>query len=107
MSENDPIVILSTCPNWATAEKLAKTLVENGICACANIIPGLTSIYRWKGEICRDNEIFLIIKTIRRLYPEVEKTIKLNHPYEVPEIVVLPIVEGSEEYISWLKACGK
>jgi periplasmic divalent cation tolerance protein len=107
MSKGEFLIVLCTCPNPEVAEKLARTLVEKELSACVNIIPSLTSIYRWQGEICQEQEVLLIIKTVKHLFPELEETIKRKHPYEVPEIIAIPVAEGSEAYLSWLKALGK
>jgi periplasmic divalent cation tolerance protein len=108
MIENkDAIIIFSTCPDKNSAEKIAKELVENELAACVNMIEGLTSIYRWQGQICRDQELLLIIKTTSSKLNELETKIKALHPYQLPEIIALPINMGSKEYLNWLKSQGK
>ena len=81
---------------------IAENLVSGGYAACVNIIPGLTSMYRWKGDICRDDELLLIIKSRKRLFDDICSRIKELHPYEVPEILSFDISGGSESYLQWL-----
>lgn len=99
----DAIIILCTVPNQEVAENIANMLVEHKIAACINIVPNLISIYIWKGEICRDQELLCIIKTRAELFEKVERTIKDIHPYEVPEIIALPIIKGHAPYLSWIR----
>ncbi len=95
-------VIFCTVPTRETAEKIADALVPSGLAACVNIIGGLLSIYAWKGEICRDEECLLIIKSRRGLFEKIRQKINELHPYEVPEIISLPIDEGHEPYLRWI-----
>ena len=95
------IVALTTCP-MKNSEELARTLVEERVCACVNIIPKLTSIYHWKGEIVVDNEALLIMKTKDTHTSALWEIVKANHPYEIPEYVVLPIQWGSQDYLDWI-----
>ncbi|MBP7734951.1 MAG: divalent-cation tolerance protein CutA [Spirochaetes bacterium] len=82
--------------------KIAGDLVSGGYAACVNIVPGLTSVYRWKGDICKDNELLLVIKSRGSLFDAISSRIKAMHPYEVPEIICYDITGGSEPYIQWL-----
>jgi periplasmic divalent cation tolerance protein len=82
--------------------KIADDLVSGEYAACVNLIPGLTSIYRWKGDICRDNELLLIIKSRKQLFDAISSRIKAIHPYEVPEIIYYDISGGNETYLRWL-----
>lgn len=96
------IVVLVTAASQEEASQIAGQLVEEKLAACANIIPGVRSIFSWRGEICDESEVLLIIKTTRKnLYLLVEMVEEI-HSYEVPEIIALPIVGGSEAYLSWL-----
>ncbi|MHA2352651.1 MAG: divalent-cation tolerance protein CutA [Candidatus Thorarchaeota archaeon] len=95
------VVALTTCP-MKISEELARTLVEKRACACVNIIPKVTSIYHWKDEIVVDNESLLIMKTEARHTESLWEIVKRNHPYEVPEYVVLPIEWGSRDYLDWI-----
>lgn len=96
------IVILSTAPDELTAEKLARGLIEQGLAACVNAIPSVKSFYRWRGKIEAEPEIQLIIKTRPEHFDDVEKWLKANHPYEVPEIIALPAARVSDEYLQWV-----
>jgi periplasmic divalent cation tolerance protein len=99
---SDVIVVFCTCPNRRVGEKIGRTLVEERLAACANVVPGLTSIYRWEGKICRDREVLLIVKTRRLKYTVLARRIKSLHPYSVPEILGIPIARGNSEYLSWV-----
>ncbi len=103
MSEILPMVVFVTVPNKETAEKIAKALVEARLAACVNIVDGLKSIYWWKEKIEEDNELLLIIKTRIEVFEELVLKIKELHPYTVPEIIGLPIIAGSKDYVDWLK----
>ena len=95
-------VVLVTCPDRATGEKIAGTLVEENLAACANLVDGVTSIYRWKGKIEHDAEVLLIIKTRRAHFSLLEARVKEMHPYEVPEIIVADIAAGNQPYLDWI-----
>ncbi|MFZ1641595.1 MAG: divalent-cation tolerance protein CutA [Candidatus Contendobacter sp.] len=97
-----PLIILCTCPDPATAERIAETVVGERLAACVNIVPGLTSIYRWEGQMQRDSELLLLIKTRQAVYPLLEARIRELHPYQVPEIVALSIRAGSAAYLDWI-----
>lgn len=99
--EEQLVVILCTVPDEATAERLARGLVEGRLAACVNAIPGLKSFYRWQGKIESDTEIQLLIKTRRERFDELAAWIRANHPYEVPEIVAIPAERVSEAYLAW------
>ncbi|MBC8519691.1 MAG: divalent-cation tolerance protein CutA [Gammaproteobacteria bacterium] len=98
----DTIVILTTCPNRATAESIARLLVERRYAACVNLIDAVQSVYRWKDEIESDEETLLIIKTTKTRYADIESTIQSNHPYDTPEVIALDIVSGANSYLSWV-----
>lgn len=100
---SDPCVILCTIDNAAGAEKVARHLVEGGLAACVNIIPGMTSIYRWENNICRDSECLMIIKATDDRFPALERAIRELHPYDVPEILRLPVSGGTEDYLNWVR----
>ena len=95
------IVVLCTAPDETTAHKLGKGLVEERLAACVNAISGVNSFYRWQGKIEVDTEIQLIIKTRRGRFDEVAEWLKANHPYDVPEIIALPVDKVSESYLKW------
>ena len=100
----DKIVVLSTCATEADAGRLARALVEKGLAACVNVVPGVGSFYRWNGKIESGAEFLLIIKTSRELFPALSAEMEKLHPYEVPELLALPVVAGSENYLNWLRS---
>ncbi|HNV45922.1 MAG TPA: divalent-cation tolerance protein CutA [Spirochaetota bacterium] len=99
---NEYTVIFCTVPNNDVANAIAEKVVGERLAACANIVPGLRSIYTWKGAVCRDDELLLVMKTKQSLFEELRAAILSAHPYEVPEIVALPIVAGHDAYLSWI-----
>jgi periplasmic divalent cation tolerance protein len=99
------IVTFCTCPDKTTAEKIARALVESQLAACVNIMPNLTSVYMWKGQIETDDEYLLVIKSSAQAYSTLETTIQRLHPYELPEIIALSIAQGLPEYINWIHSC--
>lgn len=98
----DKIVILSACESEEEAAKLARHLVEKRVAACVTIVPGARSFYRWQGELEDTPEWLLIIKSRRDLFAALRGEIGKIHSYEVPEMLALPVVEGSESYLAWL-----
>ncbi len=98
-------LILCTCPDRDTALRLAEALVEERLAACVNLLPGLTSVYRWEGRIQHDSEVLLLIKTVEARVEPLTDRLRLLHPYEVPEIIALPIVSGSSDYLNWVSEC--
>jgi periplasmic divalent cation tolerance protein len=98
----DKIVILSTCATEEEAERLARDLVEARLAACVNIVPRVRSFYRWKGAIEDAAECLLVIKSSRPLFDALRAALEKAHPYEVPEVVALPIVDGAPNYLNWL-----
>jgi len=97
------IVVLVTCGSEEDALKIAHSLVEEHLAACATIVSPVRSIYRWEGKIWDEKEWLLIIKTQKERFKELEKKVKSLHSYSVPEIIGLPIVEGSAPYLKWVK----
>jgi periplasmic divalent cation tolerance protein len=95
------VVILSTAPASESAA-MARALVDRGLVACVNVMP-VRSIYRWKGEFCDDQEHLLIAKTTRKKVDEVIAAIKALHPYEIPEIIVVPVIAGHAPYLEWVQ----
>ena len=102
---NDQIVVLMTAPNAGEATRIAEMLVERKLAACVQILPPMTSIYVWKGEVQRESEILLIAKSTGAKFDELESAVRAIHSYETPEIIALPIVAGSPSYLSWLLSC--
>jgi len=107
--ENMPeaIVVLVTCSSEEEAVKIANSLVEERLAACANIISPVRSIYRWEGKVWDEREWMLIMKTQKKKFKDLEKKVKSLHSYSVPEIIALPIVEGSVPYLKWLQEMTK
>lgn len=99
---DDCIVVLCTCPDGDTAARLARGLVEQELAACVNIIDSVRSIYRWRGETTEDREALLVIKAPAGRYERIEQAIVDSHPYELPEIIAVPIERGFERYLQWI-----
>ena len=99
-------VVLITCGGEEEAGRIATAVVEERLAACVNIVPGISSVYRWKGEICRDTEVLLVVKTRESALRKLEERVKELHSYDVAEVIALPILAGSKEYLDWVKdAC--
>ena len=96
------LIILCTCPADDTANRLAESLVREQLAACVNIAAPITSVYRWNGEINRDTEALLLIKSSAAAYPRLERRLREQHPYETPEIIALPVTRGLDDYLKWL-----
>jgi len=95
-------LVVTTCPDPAAAEALARPLVEGGLAACVTIVPGALSLYEWEGKVQREQECLLFIKTRSDRYKPVETTIRENHPYELPEVIAVPIEAGLPDYLAWI-----
>lgn len=95
------LVVLCTCPDDPAAERIARTVVSEGLAACVNRGP-FRSTYRWEGALHDEPEVLLVIKTSRARYAELEVRLKSLHPYQVAEIIALPIAAGSREYLAWM-----
>jgi periplasmic divalent cation tolerance protein len=105
--DNAYIIVLITTGNKQEAEKIAQHLLDAKLIACANIIGPVSSIFRWSGKVEKAEEYLMLMKSRRNLFEELSKTVKALHSYEVPEILVLPVVEGLEAYLKWLESCLK
>lgn len=103
-SSQEFIVVLCTVPDSETGARLGRGLVEQHLAACVNIIPGVRSLYSWEGEVKDDAEAQLLIKTRRARYDELAEHIRTHHPYSEPEIIALPIANGSASYLAWIAA---
>jgi periplasmic divalent cation tolerance protein len=102
----DKIVVLVTCGSAREARRIARALVEKRLAACGNILEvPVRSIYRWKGKVETAKEYLLVIKTSRKRFAALQAEVKRLHSYDVPEIIALPIVEGSPEYLKWISEC--
>lgn len=99
----EALVVYITAPNEEEAAKIAKALVEERLVGCVNIVRDIRSIYSWQGKLEDEKEVLMIVKTRLKLFNSLKARVKELHSYTVPEIIALPIVDGSEEYIKWLK----
>ena len=102
MKKTDRIIVLITAGSEEEAHKIAESLVKGKKAACVNIVPGVDSLFRWEGKIDSARESLLLVKTKASLFPEIVELVKRTHSYEVPEIIALPIIAGSEDYLKWL-----
>jgi periplasmic divalent cation tolerance protein len=98
----DKIVVLVTAASLRESTKIARQLVEAKLAACVNITQPIRSIYRWQGKMADEREFLLIIKSTRELFPEIKAAVSKIHSYQTPEIISLPIIDGSENYLQWL-----
>jgi len=95
-------VVFCTCPDQASAESIADMLVKNRLAACVNILPGITSIYQWQGKLEKSQELLLIVKSRSSVFDAVKNAILKLHPYELPEIISIPLLNGFSNYLSWI-----
>ena len=100
---SDAIVVLCTCPDNTSARQLAQTLLSEKLAACVNLIPQVTSLYYWQGKMEESQEVQLVIKSRRTLFGVLQQRIQTLHPYEVPEILAMPVLNGSPAYLQWLQ----
>ncbi|MEX0843250.1 MAG: divalent-cation tolerance protein CutA [Gemmatimonadota bacterium] len=104
---DDIHVVLVTAPDPETARLLVRRLVEARLVACGNVLPGVTSIYRWEGEVQEDSEVLVVLKAPARVLPALVRRVREEHPYDVPEVIALPVAGGLDAYLSWVVAeCG-
>lgn len=97
------IVVLITAPNEEAAARIGRALVETRLAGCVNIVKSMRSIYSWQGKIEDGHEVLMIVKTRKSLFEPLSKKVKELHSYTVPEILALPIVKGSDDYLGWLE----
>lgn len=102
MSAPEVVMVITNLPDRATAERIADTLVTDGVAACVNVLAECTSVYRWQGKLERASEVPMLIKTTRANYPKLEDVLRKLHPYEVPEIIALPVSAGWPDYLNWV-----
>jgi len=102
-SDERVVIALTTAPSAEVAERIGHSLVEERLAACANVVAGITSIYRWRGSMEREDEVLVILKTTRRGVPALERRVVELHPYEVPEVIVLPVDAGHAPYLAWVR----
>ncbi len=98
----EAMVVLITAPNEESAAELAKTLVNEGLLACANLVPRVRSIYRWQGKLCDEAETLLVCKTTRAALDRLKTRVASLHSYETPEVLALPVEAGAEKYLAWV-----
>jgi periplasmic divalent cation tolerance protein len=98
----DKIIVFSACSTLEEARRIARKLIENHLAACVNVMPGVRSFYRWKGMIEEGEECLLVIKSSRDLLDRLRLELEKAHTYEIPEVVAIPIVAGSPNYLNWL-----
>jgi periplasmic divalent cation tolerance protein len=98
------ILVLCTCPDEAVAIDIARVLVTEGLAACVNRLSPVTSVYQWDGRLCEAPEQLLLIKTTPARYEALEMRLKALHPYEIPEIIAVPVVASSSQYLAWMNA---
>jgi periplasmic divalent cation tolerance protein len=99
------VVVFITAPSLEVGQKLAHTLVEEKLAACVNLLPPVQSIYSWEGEIQTEEEILLVVKTRAELFESrLVPAVKALHPYQVPEVIALPVTSGSQSYLDWIRA---
>ncbi|OHC83907.1 MAG: cation tolerance protein CutA [Sideroxydans sp. RIFOXYB12_FULL_59_6] len=99
---SEVLLVITTLPDRATAERIAAALVTARVAACVNVLAECTSVYRWQGKIERAAEVPMLIKTTRAAYARLEETLRSMHPYDVPEIVAMPVTAGLPSYLDWV-----
>jgi periplasmic divalent cation tolerance protein len=103
MNDQDVLVVFVTAPDDVVAARLARTVVERGLAACVNRIPGVRSVYAWEGEIHDDAEVLLVMKTTAGRLADLVSQVVKEHPYACPEVVALPVAGGSSPYLEWVR----
>lgn len=102
MSEAEVLLVITNVPDRATAERVAEALVTNGVAACINILAECTSVYQWEGKLNHTSEVPLLIKTTRTAYARLESALRELHPYELPELIAVPVTAGLPAYLNWV-----
>ena len=97
-------VVLSTAPSDGVARRIARAVVEERLAACVNLVPGVTSIYRWSGAVQEDSEVLMVMKTRAERVGELAARVRALHEYALPEVIALPVEAGSEDYLRWVRA---
>ena len=105
MRAGDVRVVMVTTPDVDVARGLARTVVDERLAACGNVVPGLTSIFRWQGAVHEEAEALLLLKTSADRVDKLSARVAELHPYDVPEVLALPIEQGNQPYLDWLGAC--
>ncbi|MDO6678599.1 divalent-cation tolerance protein CutA [Shewanella sp. 4_MG-2023] len=97
------LLVITTCPDNASAKRIASTLVETKAAACVQLIPQIESVYVWDDEVCHSSEVALHIKCIAKNYDAIQQIVTQQHPYEVPELIAMPITQGLPNYLKWIE----
>ena len=105
--QTERLIGLCSVPNQDTATRIAEALVEQHLAACVNIVPAVQSVYRWQDKIEHDEELLLLFKTGKQVWQQLETVIMALHPYELPEIIAVPIHSGQADYLQWIDNCLK
>jgi periplasmic divalent cation tolerance protein len=95
-------VVLVTAPSRGVGKDIARALLEQRLAACVNVVPSIASLYTWEGELCSEEEVLLVIKSTGAAFDRLAAAVRDAHPYDVPEIIALPIVAGSQGYLDWI-----
>lgn len=99
---SEVLLVFTNAPDRATAERLAEALVTDRVAACVNLLSGCTSVYRWEGKLERADEIPMMIKTTRDAWPQLEGILRTLHPYQLPELIAVPVTAGLPDYLAWV-----
>jgi periplasmic divalent cation tolerance protein len=102
ITKSEIIIVFVTVPGLREGSRISRAILTSRLAACVNVIPGVQSMYKWKGKIVREKEAMLVMKTTRLRYRKLEQKIKKLHPYEVPEVIAIPLICGSSQYIEWV-----
>ena len=103
---SDVLMVYCTCPTAEVGQQIADALVADQLAACVNRIGGVVSTYRWQGEVCRDEEVLLLIKTTAARYPALEARVRELHPYELPELLAVEVRRGLSGYLEWVRSAS-
>lgn len=101
---SDEVVVFVTTSSEEEARNIANALIDQKLVACANIVPSVNSIFRWQNQICREGEVLIMLKSVRQRMDALIEKVKEMHSYEVPEIIALPVIAGSKEYLDWVRS---
>lgn len=104
MQETAVAMVIITAPSHAVADSIVTSVVEERLAACGNIVPGVTSIYRWEGAVQRDQEVLIVLKTTRAGLAALMTRVEELHPYDVPEVLAVPVAAGLDPYTGWVAA---
>jgi periplasmic divalent cation tolerance protein len=102
-----PVIIYCTCPDIETAANISRLLISQHMAACVNQVQGITSIYEWEGKIEENKEVLLLIKSTEERFDLIQQLILEEHPYELPELIAVPVSKGLPDYLDWIKQCTK